>query len=778
MSRRLVKWRIASISALLLCGCGEREKPAPPAPPEPTPIVEAEQPVAVEVETPLVPVVEPVPVPEVPEPRTRAETLGFARHIPANAEALITFHELASAIPRVKMMRLWEATTSEIPGRPFLAPEAEDDDFSDLQGLLHEDDMFELGPMMSRLEMFGTEVTFALGKGGTERVAAWLNFNRRAAHHQAHSYAATLSGQPNENQTPFSLLTAMFGAFNNPDLYPALLQDRAAMRALDQFQMPPIYLAVRAKGERLREVHEILSEPVKSLANFNEMVAPIEVERAGSTFVGYRLIGADLASSLRDAGEYMEKLFGEDVLDRIIEFLKPREIVALSGIIGDYSVAFFGESVDDFQLAESVEQAITHGDTLAFADPQLAHPLYAMIYGEKELLKTLATNATSLADIALGLRSGFAANDHDGRNRDLVALLQVLSERERNLRVLARHETTGITLVDDGGPRIDAHGGTNGILDFAPPSRFAALGDDPDLAMFLNMSIDARYSTRSTAYKEALFETTYALLMRLMEMPENEEELGLDPFAHIREYAAMFEIDFRGDFVNLWRAIARDMRNGIGRESAIVVDFKGRVPAIPGMPKALVGMENSPRITYLAPVTNHERLSTAWDKIHDSATRIADRVGELEKRKILIPSPISSESGSLLSWHLPLPYFDNEFLPSVTLNDSWFAMGTSRNHAIDLINRLDALEPRSDGSLHLKVNFRLIAASQREQIATLTEHRDAILESEKMDAKEFDSIVEKLTAITSALEEFENLEARCWEEDGIARTRIHLRVKK
>jgi len=778
MFRRLFPWCIAPVTGLLLSGCGESEKPAPPSP---QPVVEE---MLGEPEAPVEPTAEPEPA-VVPEPtvepsvpRTRAEVLGFARHIPADAEALVTFHQAASAIERIRMMKLWGAAASEMPKRPFLAPQTEDDDFSDLQGLHHEGDMFEPGPMMSPLEMFGTEVTIALGNGGTARIAAWVEMNRRSTYQQMRGVAAALSGKmPEETDVPFSFVTLFFGAFANSTGYGDLVQDDAAMRALDNFHMPPIYIAVRAEENRIREVHEILSEPVRNLTEYNEMVAPIEVVRAGVTFNGYRLIGADLAKSLHEGHEYLVDYFGGEVFDRMIEFLKTRELVALSGIVGEYSVVFFGTSVDELQLVESPEQAITHGDTLAFTDPLLAYPFYGLIHGEKALIQALSTHA--LGDIALGLRDGFAANDRDGRNRDLVALLQVVSERERALRALARHEVTSVTLVDDGGPRIDAHGSSFGMLDFSSPSRFAALGDDPDVAMFLNMSIDARYSSRSTAYKEALFETTYALLMRLLEMPEEtdgENEFGFAPYSLVREYTALFENDFRGDIVNIWRAIARDMRNGLGRESAIVVDLKGTVPAIPGMPKALVGKASSPRITYLAPVANRERLGTAWEKIHESATRITNRIGELQERAILLPQPIRSEIAGLSSWFLPYPIFDDEFLPSVTLDDTWFALGTSRNQAVDLIQRLDALEPRPGGGLQLKVNFRLIAGSYREQIATLIANRDAILESEKIETKEFDAAITKLEELVTGLEELESLEARCWEENGTAHTRIHLRV--
>lgn len=780
MFRGIAFWGQLLVGAVLLCACGDSEKTV--SDPKSDSVAQKEQPAA---ETPLAVAATHAP-PAIPKPdarHDRTEVLGFARHIPADAEAILTFHEAAAVADRIRMMKWWQATTANLPKALAPQPKTNGGEFEDLQGILHEEDLAEAAPMISSLETFGKEITIALGKGGTERVAHWVELNRRSTYHQARAVAAQLSSaQANGEYTPMPMFRMLFGTIANPDIYHDLIQDRPAMQALDQFHIPPIYLAVRANKDRIHEVHEVhevISEPVRSLANFHEIATPIEIVQAGVTFRGYRMVGADLAKSLREGRKYMAEIFGDDMIDRMIEFLTPRELVAVSGIFGDYSVVFLGASIDEFKLAESPEKSITHSDILAFADPQLSHPLHALIYGRRDLLKTLSSS--TLADIAPGLRDGFAENDRGGNNRDLVALLQVVSQRERALRALAHHEATGITIVDDDGPRVDIHGGTNGMLDFSTPARLAALADVPDTAIFLNMSTDARYSSRSTAYKEALLETAYALLRRLMEIPEkpkNDDDLGFDPIQFLRPYTANFENHFRGELVGIWQAIAHDMRDGLGRESAVVIDFNGTVPAFPGMPKPLVGKTNSPRVTYIAPVVNRERLAMAWEKIHASAIRITDHIGEVQEREIPMPRPIRSDADSLTSWFLPLPFFDDEFLPSVTLDDAWFSMGTSRNQSINLLRRLESLDARPGGGLFLKVDFRIISNCQRNQIETLMENREAILESDEINAHSFAKKVNQLETLATALEELENLEVRCWEEDGIIRTRIHLRVRK
>jgi len=781
-SMRFSWWNLPLV-ALVLCGCGDREKPAEPAAVEP-PVAIGETAGDDPVATPPDPAERQESSAEQHTPSTtRGQTLGFSRFVPADAEALVTFQEIAKIINAVENMPLWQALADDGTARPFRAEEDEDDDFSDLQGIMHEENGQDFGNMMSPMDLFGSEVTLALGPGSSARLAAWMEFNRRSTYFQMRGFANALSNKRELSRTgmtpTLSIIGALAGAAAGIEIYGELVQDRAAMRALDAFQIPPIYLAVRADAENITRAHDTLSVPVHGFANFSEMVAPVEISRSGSTFKGYRLIGSDVADSMAEAREFMAEVFGEEVFDKFIDFVKTREIVALSGIVGDYAVLFFGSSVEEFQLAESDADAITAGETLAFADPQLEHPLHALIYGEENLVTKLAESAGGLADIALGLRDGFAANDRDGRNRDLVALLQVVAERERTLRALARHHAVGITLVNDQGPRVDAHGGTSGIFDFQSPAHFAALGDDPEVAVFLNICVDSRYSARSTAYTEAILETIYALLMRLMDTPiADEDDFGFDPMAFVRQYTAMFESEFRGDIVNIWRALAHDMRLGLGRESAIIIDLNGTVPALPGVPEALAGSANSPRIAYLAPVADRDRLASAWSGVHESASRITTRVGQMAEREFPMPKAISSESNGLSSWFLPLPYFDDEFLPSVTLDDSWFAIGSSRKQSVELVRRLGDLEPHNGGGMRFHVNFPLIVASQLKQLTTLVENRDAILETGKIDAEDFESTMASIESIARGLQEFERLEARYWEEDGVTRSRIHLRMKR
>lgn len=54
-----------------------------------------------------------------------------------------------------------------------------------------------------------------------------------------------------------------------------------------------------------------------------------------------------------------------------------------------------------------------------------------------------------------------------------------------------------------------------------------------------------------------------------------------------------------------------DFRAGVGDEMALVVDFKGMMPPVPGVPAETIAEQTIPRFLVARPVTNRTSLSDA-----------------------------------------------------------------------------------------------------------------------------------------------------------------------
>jgi hypothetical protein len=114
-----------------------------------------------------------------------------------------------------------------------------------------------------------------------------------------------------------------------------------------------------------------------------------------------------------------------------------------------------------------------------------------------------------------------------------------------------------------------------------------------------------------------------------------------------------------------------------------------------------------------------------------------------------------------------LPFFNDDFLPSVTVGDDWFAASTSKNQALDLLAK--AGSGPTDKGLTMLVNFDSLR-----EFATLT----AGLLEKNADAVALDpEVIEAIGKVAGALEDFEKLTVHCRKEDGTLRSSMHLKTR-
>ena len=137
----------------------------------------------------------------------------------------------------------------------------------------------------------------------------------------------------------------------------------------------------------------------------------------------------------------------------------------------------------------------------------------------------------------------------------------------------------------------------------------------------------------------------------------------------------------------MWDSFSGDFGGSLGNERAWIVDLNGSVPAIPGIPQPVVDEAKFPRISMVAPVTDRAKLAASWEKMNTSLTSMLAKVSEMTGQDIPMQKPISSEKDGFTTWFFSMPFFNDDFMPSVTVGDQWFAASTSKNQALDLVNK-------------------------------------------------------------------------------------------
>lgn len=780
MKKRAI-WLLVPALGLGLGACGKKEEAKAPEVPA---AVESPAQTAPTALTPAAPVAK-APAVSVEE---RAAKLGFVKHLPQDTEVVMAFHNGSKSAERIQASKLWKILQSQMgmgmgmqmddepAGEPemgdeeFALPEEEQDASADPAGdsaapaAAEEAASAEpIGPAA----LFGTEFTIALGKPVGEQTGNLLTINRRMGYFQMRALAKAFVGAAKSGD--FSTLEEAFSEQYGPALFKDLLADPESGVALfEKMNMPPLYLAFRTSAGQRESAAQQLASLVENLGMLGEMVEPVEIEKGGQKFAGHKISGAKVSASMAEDRESMEEMMDAAAVDKLIAAVAKKDLVVLSGTIGDYALLFFGSSADDLSFAADPASSLVGTESLAFCDSYLSKDLAAVIYGQKESISRMIAASGGLSDMAAGLRDGLAGADGLGDTRDLEALLRIVGEREVALRKLSGNETFCTAVYFEDGLKVESLGGTDmGAVDWKAPNKLASLGDSEDVVMFVNMSANAAFDEQSRAYLEALMETSYAVAMKVSELPMEDENM-----AQFKEMAKMFDSSFRTDAVALWEALSGDFGSGLGNESALIVDLKGTVPAIPGIPQEIVNEGKFPRISVVAPVTDRAKLAASWEKMNASSTGILGKVSEMIGQQIPMQKPISSDKDGFTTWFFSLPFFNDDFMPSVTVGDQWFAASTSKTQALDLLGKATKGGETRDG-LTFTMNFKALQKFSSETLEMVKKNQAAILGDDAMTPAQLKHSAD----LIAALDELDKLTARCRRENGALRTSIHLKTR-
>lgn len=758
--------------------------------------------------------------PEVPVAgaEERAAKLGFAKYLPKNVESLISVYDAKKTTERAKTLKLWKFI-EEIGGEPAV-PEAEIEEAAveaaiedaakapdPAQGPAEttlptdpveatpatdvaaaadaavdaavadaavapqdapaEPAEGEFGPM----DLLGAEVTVALGDTSGEQLGNLLNLYRRYNYFQTRELTKTFVAKAKGGDT--DNLEELANPFNEELILEVLNDPAGGVGLLEKLSVPPIYIAFKTDAAKREEALQQLSGGLGILANFMaDVMEPVEIEKAGGKFTGFKLLGAKLAEQLAENREEMEEEFDAALLDRLFAAVAKRDVVVLTGTIGDYVVIFTGGSTDQFELVADAKDSLVGGDALKFGDGYLGKDLAAITFGEKAALQILTDSAGGIADMANGVRDGLAGQDGLGDTREIESLLQVVVEREAALRKLSSNEDSAIIAFFEDGLKIESSGGTDqGAFDWKTPTTLNHLGESPDVVLFLDSVMADSYSKASSEFLESLFETAYSVTRKVAELPGDEPD-----FTQFKEMTKLFDEKFRPDVVGLWSAFSGDLSEGLGAESALVVDFKGSLPTVPGLPQAVIDQARVPRASVIAPVTDRAKLSSAWDKTNASVTSILAKVGEMSGKEIPMQKPMSSEKNELTTWFFPMPFFNDSFMPSVTVSDSWFIASTSKDQAVDLAGQA-AKGTAGKKGLVMKINFVALQKYADETLKVVDANAPAIFGEGSSKLEEFQTNKESILKGIESLADFESLSVHSNRDGATLRTSIHFKTR-
>ncbi len=728
-------WLLIPVVGLGLAACKKQETAAAPEPSAAT----------------TTPTTAPETQPPAPamDADARAEKLGFAKHLPADIEVLLSVYNGSQMTEDVTSSKLWELVRAQMG----------------LGGPIADPDPAAPGEPTGPAALFATEFTLASGATTKDQLANLLTLNNRSTHFQMKALAKALATAIQSGEG--DALGAAAGNQFDEEMILELMQDpQSGIGIIEKLGMPPLYLAFHTTDDQRPGAEQQLASMVQYLGMMEGMIEPVEIEKPGAKFAGYKVLGAKIVEMMEQDRAGMEEAIGTENADRLIKAIAPKNLVAVSGTVGEYVVLFFGPSEDALVLAESPASSLGATGKLAFFDPYASKNLAAVAYGDDALIQTALENAGGMTDIANGIRDGLAESGGLGDTRDIESLLQLVGERESALRKLASHQDAGKVAFFEQGLKIESFGGLDsGSVDWQSPNKLAPLGNGEDVFMFANMTADATSDAASRAYLEVLVETAYALASKVAEAPATDGELG-----EFKQMAELFETKFRPDVVALWDAMSGDFADGLGAESAMVVDLNGSFPTVPGISQEIADEAKFPRISLISLVTDRAKIASSWQQVNASATNILAKISEISGNEIPMQKPLSSERDGNTTWFFSMPFFNDDFVPSVTIGDHWFAASTSKNQALDLIAAADAGGETRTG-LWFEMDFNVLRKFSVETLDVVQKNSESLFGGNSNDEQ-----IEQIREVIDALENLDEMTVHSRRENGQLRSSVHFKT--
>jgi soluble cytochrome b562 len=689
-------------------------------------------------------------------PEAVVEKLGFAAHVPKNTEGYF------SILGGYDMyQRLLKTDFGKVIVK-MMADQGED------LAELEEEEEFQMFKAV-----VGEEIFAAFGDNAGNQALNLQAINNSSSFHQMKMMVKMAALSMDDDADPSEMQGIAMSMFSS------ILGDPVAgVPIFEKSEMPPVTVGFKVSDEDMRnQISEMMIGAVLSLFDLDDE-APfdeIEVEKDGVALSGMTINGKKLAALAdEDTKQEMTEVFGSRAMvDRVLAAVATKNLNIAIGVKDSYIIVYLGGSLDGLKFPAKPEDSLLANEGMDFLTDYAAKDIRMLMFGEEEAMKTIGGANEVLSSMAKGLKEGLAEAEVFGDTRDIQALLGHVAKVEDKIFDMFEYGRTGAVAFIEDGFKIESHGGSNlASIDTETAHNFAGLGDMEDVVFFSNSRSNPQFTSKLHDMMDSLGEATYLMAKRVAEMEFDDGD-----FRDFREGFKMFDEMAAGDLKNIWQALTTDWAQATGDEGALIIDTKGTMPKVPEVPGVIIEKGIVPRIAYVTPVTDREKMSTAWKKIETSITNILKTVKEMDGPEIPMQEFDDNTKEGVTYYTTAIQFSTKDARPVVGMSDKHFYFSTSQNFIAEIDKKLVAGGdiPARKGS-YTHVNFSAAREMAEYWVKLLEENADEIFENEyqRDDFKENLPLVKELLA---AFAHLDNMTAHTRMEDGEARSSVHFNVK-
>lgn len=494
-------------------------------------------------------------------------------------------------------------------------------------------------------------------------------------------------------------------------------------------QMPTMIVAARFR-DKTEQIEKMLAEMETQIVDGPE--SPLEVIRLdrgpNEQLLAFQLRFSNLLDkeSFLIAVEDMELTDAQ--FERLYKVFTAKTIVFGFGKKEGYLVFFAGESVEQLEFAKTLDESLVAAEDSAFFERYADKPMvYQQMASESFTSSYSKITQRMLQNYIDPARDVLGRIDLLGDKRDLMAMLDGIESMGNEVYRMQGSSMVGAGYLVEDGYKLEVQGGlAPALTDFKTQSSFAALAEDPSLAMVWSWNMTQEGKMNLLEVEQLLGEFAAAMSDRYFALEiAKEDHLELYKF-----YSAKLSTDLR----TVWTAIKEEWVAGLGNEGVLVMDTMGSMPKFPVVPSAFATDAKIPRMALMYPVTDRERLQKSWTDIEPSLRKIIEEISGYTDSKFTLPDASVTKSDDLSVYSYPVTGFTNDdFLPCMAVSDEYLVFSSSKVFAMELIERMNSGEvKKSPGGQLIDLNLSALRAYGRDLVEVTRKHEELLKEEEMM----------------------------------------------
>jgi len=667
--------------------------------------------------------------------QSRVDALGFASRLPKDTEVAMGLRNLGDVVDTFVASNFFKKATSlAASGGEGPPPEMVDE-------------------VRAKFGQYaGKDAFFSIGAGGAEQIGILMEaygIYNAATYRMLMQGLASGGGLEAAGMSPETMIKDVLRA-----------EDGKLLDLLEKLQMPPILAGTRITGG----AEEVLGQLAEAEGQLPPVVVVSEEEIEGVGKFKIWSVAAKDALGENERSQLRDQLDDAALSERVEKIIDGKKLEFAYGLVGDTLLVSLGSDHAHLKLAVEPEESLLAAPAFAFADRFAGKKLFAYAYTSEEVLATM-NRPEQILDLTKSIQGLVVSLAENGMDLGEVGgLVGKLGEQFVAMAQRGQKSALAVAYLEEG-IRYESIGGyDNPALDTEAKLVFAdAIPSDAFLSV--NAVSTAKSEEQSIALLETLGQLAYA---------GGKAFGGISGDPNAVEQFNQMDALFRPKLLALWEILRNKLEAGLGSEVAFVVDLKGSMPKIPGVPNVLSANGKVPRILMAQTVKDRALVSQAWDEMVPVINDIAKSIpGQEQGAEFQLPDPVTSEKGELKTHFITLPFTSNDFLPSISISDKLFFMSTSKNLSEDIAA---TAKPGEKTGMVASVNFDALRAFGNDWLRLVMENTEEVFGGDQFQADSFRENASTIDQVLEMSQALHRLDARVFVEDGQWRASAHLKL--